>query len=427
VVRAFFLLASLFAFSVVRTEEMQNPSIALLRGRLSATAIGVAGLFGACFWLAREHSALLFAAGGVGVLSGLLVGAPIGLRLLRRETAFRESNESVRAGSGATVISSLGAGFEVVLLPTLFVGVAAALAWALGARTGLVSGGLWGTLVAWAALLGSRPFAHAVSAAATLAESARGVAALGALDPEALRCVARLDETQPAAASARAELVTTTTATALLAALALPVITGSTLTFEVLLLDPAVTWSGALALALVLAYAASAARAAAFGARDVAGEIERQLRRFPRELGVVKIPPDFAPSYKACVDLSARSALERLVPHAFGALLLPVLLALTLSLTPHAPDRALALRSLTSFVLFAALAGFVAAFSIDAARATLTLWRRLSRTTFGTDSRALLHTASGTADLLGGSASPAAQALFVATAALGLALAAFVT
>jgi Na+/H+-translocating membrane pyrophosphatase len=321
---------------------------------------------------------------------------------------------------------SLGSALEVILLPVLGVGLCAALAFQLGVHSDLPSGGIWALLVAWAALAGAAPFAAAAGAVGTLAEGAPSVAALSGADSEAQRRAARLDEAQPLAASARAQLILSGAAAAQLAALAIPALAREPLRVEIGLFEPAVTWSGALGAALVLAYAGSSARAALRGAREVASEVERQLRRFPRDQGMALIPQDFSPSYKACVDIVSRLALGRSgqVTAILGALAAPGVLALALHLLYSDPENKRAIEGLMSFVLFSGLVGFAAALALDVARSTLTSVCRSARAQAGGEPLPAVA-GDGAADVLGHAAGPAAQAFVVGTAALALAIAPF--
>jgi Na+/H+-translocating membrane pyrophosphatase len=424
VARAFFLLATTFALSAVRTEELANPSAAVVRGHVSATVIGLCGVLGSCFWLQREHFGHLFAAGVVASATAVLVALPVWAQLLRRNAALREAGDALRGTGLSAALSSFTGGLESALLPTFALGAGAVAVWQLGQATGMPYGGLWASLLGWAALFGAAPFAFAVSSVAALANAARGTAALAALDADAQRRTERLDETHVAAASARAQLIAAGVGSALLAALAMPILGRAEGPLNLTLLEPAVTWSGALGVALVLSYAGSCTRAGIRGAREVAAEVERQLRGFPREQGLIKFPRDFAPTYKLCVDLSARSALRSIWLYTFGALGVQVLVAGGLVLFFRGNAEPVALRGVTSFVLFAALTGFTGACAIDTARATLAFVRRLARTQLSSDPKPLSATA-GIAGLLGSSAGPALQALVVATASVGLSLAPF--
>jgi Na+/H+-translocating membrane pyrophosphatase len=423
-VRAFFVLASAFGCAVVRTEEMTSPSAGILRGSLSTSIIGLAGLCGACLWLAREHFWPFFLAGSVGTLSAGLLAVPVWARLLRPAGSLREAAEALRIGGGSAALMSLGGALQATLVPILTVGLGATLAFQLGVRTGLPSGGVWTSLVAWASLIGAAPFAFAASSVATIADGAPAIATLTGADPEAHRRAMRLDETQSIATSARAQLIAAATAAALLSALAIPALARAPLRIEVGLFEPVVTWSGALGAALVLAYAGASARRAVRGGREIATEVDRQLRRFPREHGISVIPLDFSPSYKACVDLSSRLALTRLGPQALGALALPAALALALRLSDRGGAEPRAIEGLMSYVLFSALVGFAAALAFDVARATLSSVSRSARAQDGNEPL-FAGGGGGAADLFGHAAGPAAQTLVMGIAALALAAAPF--
>jgi Na+/H+-translocating membrane pyrophosphatase len=202
VVRSFYLLGSGFGVAVVRVEEMKSPSAGLFRGYLTTAAIGLVGVGAASFWLAREHVLTFTLVGAVGALAPLAVALPVWVRLLRATSGLRDTADALRIGGGTATLMSLGSALEVILLPVLGVGLCAALAFQLGVHTTLPSGGIWASLVAWAALAGAAPFAAAAGAVGTLAEGAPSVAALSGADSEALRRATRLDETQPLAASA---------------------------------------------------------------------------------------------------------------------------------------------------------------------------------------------------------------------------------
>jgi Na+/H+-translocating membrane pyrophosphatase len=158
--------------------------------------------------------------------------------------------------------------------------------------------------------------------------------------------------------------------------------------------------------------------------REVTSEVERQLRKFPREHGVSLIPSDFSPSYKACIDLSSRLAFVRLGPQALGALAVPAALALGLRLGYGGPERTQAVEGLMSCVLFSALTGFAAALAFDVARATLASGCRSARSQASGEPISSVAS-DGAGDLFGHAAGPATQALLMGTAALCLAAAPF--
>jgi Na+/H+-translocating membrane pyrophosphatase len=139
------------------------------------------------------------------------------------------------------------------------------------------------------------------------------------------------------------------------------------------------------------------------------------------------VPKDYTPSYRACIEVVARSALERVLPAAAAALLFPIGLILCVLLAFRKTDPAMVLEALGAFVAIAAITGLAAALSLDGARATLAAARRLPRPrgSGGGFSAALSGDAVG--DVLGNSAGPAAHLLVKVVAATALAAAPFLT
>jgi K(+)-stimulated pyrophosphate-energized sodium pump len=435
VVRAFFLLASGFGLLVVRTEEMKSPSLALLRGQLSAAVIGWAGVLGTAFWLMRDEWIKAAVAGLVGIFCSM-VGALTTWALSLRRPSSELGDQDDRAARdarppGLVALGGVGRGFEALLLPVALIGPI--LLWCLKALAG--DGAAAGTLAAasaptnavvaligWSALVGMLPLNVAAGCVGAIASAARLISVLARAEVEALRRVQRLSQSRLSMASPRTQLLLVAAGTALLAALTLPGLaaqsgglTGSTL-------EPIVLWSGALGSALVLAYAGASARAAAHGAERVALEVGRQLNA-RQTIAPAPVPDDFSPSYKSCVDLAARLSQGRVLPQALSALALPVLLAVGVRLFTRTQPIALVIDALVGFVAAASFTGFAAALTLDAAHAAVAN-RRLKR---GADGSSVPIAAAGEAltTVLGHAASPAAQALVLATACIALSIAPF--
>jgi Na+/H+-translocating membrane pyrophosphatase len=431
VVRAFGVIACSFGVMVVRVEEQKNPLLALWRGHASTAIISLGGLAGASIWLAGESWQRFLGAGTLGVVAAAAAAYITRWRIDRRLGPLRELSESLKGGSAGAVGHGFGVGLESAAAPILVVGIAMAAAFELGAGSGLSGGGLLGSFTALMTMLASAPYILALGTFGSISDSARGVAAVSAatVDDGAQRRAGRLDDAGFVATSvAQTYLITVGCLTALLAAAAVPLLGGSgTVAVSIDLTKPAVVWSGALGFAAVLAYAGNAARAASRGARSVAVEVERQLRGFPKQSGVPQVPKDFTPSYRACIEIVARSALERLLPTVAVALLLPVALAVGVRLAFSSGSAVLVRESLSAFVAIGAVTGLAAALAVDATRSTLVAARRMARPrgTSGGFSAAL--TGDAVADLMGNSAGPAAHLLVKAVAASALALAPFIT
>ena len=430
VVRAFGVIASAFGVMVVRVEEQKNPLTALWRGHASAILISTGGLAGATIWLAGDHWARFFAAGALGIAAASASAYSVRWRIDRRMGPAREISETLKSGAAPTIANGLAVGMQAAVVPVVAIGLAMVLAWQLGSGSGLVHGGLSASLTALMAMLASTPYVIALCTFGSIADSARGVAQMSGtgVEEEVQRRTGRLDDAGFVASSvAQTYLIAVGCLAALLAAAAVPLLGGSVTAGTVDLTKPIVLWSGALGFALVLAYAGSAARAATRGARAVALEVERQLRGFPKQRGLPQVPRDFTPSYKACIELSSRTALERVLWIALVALSAPAVLGVALRSIYRARDVGIPAEAVSAFVAIAAVTGLSVALSLDSVRATLGAARRVLRPSGTSGGFGAALSGDAVADVVGSSAAPAAHIIVKAAAASALMAAPFLT
>src|SRR5690606_21268999 len=188
------------------------------------------------------------------------------------------------------------------------------------------------------------------------------------------------------------------------------------------LAHPAVAYSGLLGAVLVLVYMGGVLDSASRSMRGVVGEVERQLRGFAKERGKFQIPVDYIPSYRACIEIVAKSALGTPLLPVLAAILLPVALGPILS---SASPPAIVRVALASFVLTGAATGLTVALAADALKSCLGSVREQARSKPG-GAEVALH-AGGFAELFGTAAGPAALLVFKAVALGSLAVAPFLT
>ncbi|HYP97691.1 MAG TPA: sodium/proton-translocating pyrophosphatase [Polyangiaceae bacterium] len=425
VVRAFGVIASAFGVILVRGDETTSVSSALLRGYLSTTAISLSGLWGISYWLFGEHFLPIFASAALGLIAVLVAAHALLLRIGRRSSSLRDSNEALRIGGGALVSASLGGGLETSLVPVAIFGVAVALAASIGAHGGLSSGVELSVLMFTLAAVSASPFVSSVATLGSIADGARGVVNMSNADAESKRRSTRLDDASfLGGAIARRYSMFSGALSSLLIAWAIAA-RGSALVTKSseppsLAVGSALAWCGALGAAVVLGYAGSVARAAVRGAREVSAEVERQLRGFPREHGIAQVPAEYTPSYKHCVELTTTVALRRALPPMAAGVLAPVLLGIGLRLAFGGTTRELVAQGLSWFVIVAALTGLTAALAVDAARATLGSVRRANRGRENSYAFSTSITADALSDIFGNAAAPALQLLVKATAAAAL-------
>lgn len=429
VARAFGVVASAFGVMVVRTDDQGSPTSALWRGQLTTAIISLSGVLGAALWLVGEPGYLgLFWSGVFGLLAATTAAHLARLQIDRRVGPLKELVEMQRVGEAPGVTFALATGLASAALPIVALGLATTAAWYVGVSTGIPAGGLLGALTALMTMSASGPYLLALATFGPVADGARGVSGMTSSPEDAERRASRLDDTGFSASTAsQAYLIVTGGLTAVLAASALPVSFARHGTAPALvdLLSPAVAMSGALGLGAVLAYAGSAARAGTRGARGVAQEVERQLRGFPRDKGRPRIPADFTPSYRTCVELTARAALRELVLPVGLALGAPVVLGVALSVLFRSVDRAVPGQALAAFVLVAGLTGMATALAVDSTKCALGAARRAARRNAVSGGFESALAGDAVADVLGNSAGPAAQLLIKAIAIAALVVAPF--
>jgi Na+/H+-translocating membrane pyrophosphatase len=139
-----------------------------------------------------------------------------------------------------------------------------------------------------------------------------------------------------------------------------------------------VLWAGFVGAGAVLGYSGQVLRLVTTAVRDVAKEIERQLRRFPRERGIPAIPEDFAPSYRTCIDLATRRALSKWLLPVAAIATVPAGVAFA-SAFVGGTDPSVGAETLVSFLTAAAATGLGAALIVDSAGALLVAGHRVAR------------------------------------------------
>jgi Na+/H+-translocating membrane pyrophosphatase len=427
VARAFFVLASGFGLVVVRTEEMRSPSVALFRGFLCCAIVGWVGVLGTSLWLLRSDWVKPAAAGAAGLGIALLLAFASWTAARRSGVPLSEldAEEAVGAkGHGVGSLSSAAKGFHAVLLPVVLTGpLAAGWAWGSASTDGAVFA--VAALVGWSALVGMLPFTLAAAGAGTSALAARALLGLAGVEFDAQRRIQRLSEARHALVTPRAQFVLLLAGTALVTALAVPSLAARAGGIAVDLLEPSVLWAAALGAAVVLSYAGASAGAAAKGAHGVALEVERQLQAAPRATASSPLPEDFSPSYKTCVDLAAEVSRTRVLPQVLAATALPIVAVVAIRLLVPSAPAALVVNAVVAFVAAAGFTGFAAALTLDTAHASV-VGRRLKR---AADGAVPPVAAAGEAltSVLGQAAAPAAEACVLATAAVALVIAPFLT
>jgi hypothetical protein len=411
-IKAFGLIASGAGVFAAQSRDDEAPVHALLRGHASALVVAAFGAGAACFWIARETLAELLLASSLGLLSVAVSVQLAWLPLRRSSRAARELADARAVGEGAAVARSSSTGFlslATLLIPAL------ALA-ALDHVTPAPARSL--ALTAFAAsVLSTTPFALSVAGFGVLAGSAQGMAALARLEGDPGRRGARLEEAGALGSAAAATQVAIALATSLLLGLsAVFPAPGAAVSSSAALV------AGLAGLCCVLTFSAWVCQSAVIGAKQIAVEIEQQLRGFARQQGAVSVPFDHTPSYKACVDVALAAARRRSALELVALVLVPCALLTGL----HASGNiALPAVWLTQFALSAVVSGVVLSLGARFTGLALTELRRRTRGTESSSAQASAVSCHAFAEIVGGSAATSLEALVCAIALTALTLAPF--
>mgnify|MGYP002078407043 CR=1 FL=1 len=420
-VRAFSGVSGAFAVMTVRTDESSDVATGLWRGQVTNALVTLGALFGAAHWLLGNRASHFVLAGAVGIV-GLSLSSHIArLRSDKRFPALRDTSEAMRVGDAAAIAQGLSSGLRASALPMLVIGASVGAAALITSRSDVPLSGVVGVVLVLAAVSCTNPYALALGSFGAIVDAARGVGAIAptASSPEAARRAARLDDAGFAgSAMAQAHLFAVAGLSAVTAAVA---VASSNTEAVVNVLHPVVLWCGALGFGVALAYAGDTLRHGVSNARGVTLEVERQLRAFPRERGRTRVPADFSPSYKACLDLSLSGAFRRILPKVFAVVATPLLLLALLRVVLTKAEPALASQGLVALLLVAGVSALALGLAGEGTRVTLAASRRNARPN---TPRADVEAALGCdafADAVGHGAAPAALLAVQACAATTLA------
>ncbi len=424
VLRAFGLLATCFGTLVVRTTEREAVQVALLRGSVTSFVTLLGGALAASLWLlggaGATHAALVVLA--VAVMSLVATSFFRGL-IARRRAPLRDASTAAHVARGiATALEALPVPIALLALAFLLGAVLVPHTTALGGQSAL-----WFAILVVPSLFALGPQWLAFQLGAATAGSARGMLELCEADPHRTTTAERLiDGHETVVSAANVQLAISGAAAALFTALALvrvPLQGTATTAPEGAL------WASCapLAASAVLAFVGSGLWSVSRAAAGAAAEVERQLAGFVGDDGSLTLPPDFAPSYRACIDTLQQDLRRNLLVPLIFVIGWPLSVALTLRL---AFDAGAARAGLCVVGMVASTIGLFAAWVAEAGADALSTSAR-GNSARGTSTRsAASHptfpglTISGACTLLR-SCGPMAQVLAKASVATSLVIACF--
>jgi len=175
IARAFGILASIVGVMIVRTNDKEDPMMALNRGFYVTAALAMVGFFIASKWLLGAFFLNFFFCGVVGILISL---AFVFLTQYYTEYRYRPVQSIAEAsltGPATNIIAGVAVGMESTGFPVLVIGAGIVGSYFLGQSSGLAAGGLFGTAVATMGMLGSAAYILAMDTFGPITDNAGGI------------------------------------------------------------------------------------------------------------------------------------------------------------------------------------------------------------------------------------------------------------
>ncbi len=198
VARAFGLVASIIGVLVVKAREDEDPMQALNRGYMWTALLAAAGFVGGTYWLLNPaaHPAAWWHFALCGVIGIATSIAFVYITQYYTEYRYRPV-KSIAAASVTGPATNIIAGFAVALectaLPTFTISAAIIASYKLGASSGLVHSGLFGTAVATMGMLGTAAYILAMDTFGPITDNAGGIIEMSHQPEDIRRRTDRLD------------------------------------------------------------------------------------------------------------------------------------------------------------------------------------------------------------------------------------------
>ena len=332
VARAFGLIASIIGVMIVKSEEKEDPMVALNRGYYVTSALAIVGFFFAARWMLAVDSAqhpeaisawfYFFLCGVIGIA---MAQAFVYITQYYTEYKYRPVKSIVEAsqtGPATNIIAGMAVGLECTAIPVGVISVAILASYYLGNLSGVPHAGLFGTAVATMGMLGTAAYILAMDTFGPITDNAGGIIEMSGQPEEVRHKTDRLDavgNTTKALTKGYAIGSAALAAFLLFSAYLDEVAHYGSKLESVNIAKPEVFVGGLLGAMLVFLFSALAIRAVGKAAYYVINEVRRQFKENPNILkGTAK------PDYARCVDIVTVGALKEMVLPGLIAVGMPV-------------------------------------------------------------------------------------------------------
>ena len=312
------IVASIVGTFLVRTGETTSISSllwSLRRGIFAAGILGLAGSFGAIWWLLESQNSLgmtavwnVWGAVGVGLGAGVIIGLSTEYYTSYEYGPTKGIAARTNTGPATVIITGFATGMLSTIVPLLIIAAAV-----IGANE---LAGLYGIAIAAVGMLSTLGITLATDAYGPVADNAGAIAEQAHLDPEVRERTDALDSLgNTTAASGKGFAI----GSAVLTSLALMAAYAQAVDLDSIDLLEVSTLVGLLIGALMpFVFSALTMEAVGRAAQDMVEEVRRQFKEIP---GLREGKEGVKAEYARCVEISTNGALREMI--------LPGLLAVT--------------------------------------------------------------------------------------------------
>ncbi len=313
------ILASIIGTFFVRVREGGNPQNALNLGMLTAGVITLIAAWFITRWqlpvsvhvgVKEIAAASVFVSAVTGLVAGILIGLFTEYFTAENRAPARRIAKQSETGAGTNIIAGLSTGMFSTAGPIAVLATAIVVSHA--------ASGLYGIAIAALGMLATTGIQLAVDAYGPIADNAGGIAEMSGQEPEVRRRTDRLDAVgNTTAAIGKGFAIGSAALTALALFAAYTRVVGLE---SIDVSQPTVMAGILLGAMLPFLFSSLAMQAVGAAAFDMIEEVRRQFREVTGLMeGTAR------PDYAACVDISTKAALRKMIAPGLIAVLTPVL------------------------------------------------------------------------------------------------------
>ncbi len=340
------IFASIIAINFVRTTDEGSPMAALQRGVVAAMTILIAASYFTVKFFLPNFTGVFWS-----IITGIITGSMIGF-LTQYYTSSEHSPvktiaNAAKTGPAATIIAGLEVGMKSAFLPLVLICAAIVAAFILAGGFDSYTLGIYGISMAAVGMLSVVGIIVAIDAYGPISDNAGGIAQMANLENTVRERTDKLDSAGNTTAAIGKGFAT---GSAALSAIALLSAFAAVVELDNIdILNPFVCSGLLFGTSLPFLFCSLTIGAAGRAAEKIVNEVRRQFRELK---GILEGKCE--PQYEKCIDISARSAIYKMLLPGFIAIAAPLITGLGVAAFS---DKSTGARALAGMLMGAIASG----------------------------------------------------------------------